>query len=63
LTTKELALTDGLNEKLSIASAACGLSSHEFVLAAVGAALETVAESDERLNRVFTAIDKREVPS
>ena len=63
MTTKELALSDGLNEKLSIASAACGLSSHEFVIAAVGAALATVAEEDERLDRVFTAIDSREVPA
>jgi hypothetical protein len=62
MTTKELALTDGQDAKLSIASAACGLSSHEFVLAAVDTALAVCAESDERLDRVFTAIDKRDVP-
>ena len=63
MTTKELALSDGQDAKLSIASAAYGISSNEFVLAAVDTALAVCAEDDERLDRVFTAIDKREAPA
>jgi hypothetical protein len=60
--TTDLTLSEGMNAKLAIASAAYGLGSHEFILAAVDTALAVCAESDERLDRVFTAIDKREVP-
>jgi hypothetical protein len=59
-TTKELRLSDGLTTKLSVASAAYGMSSHDFILAAVEAALETCAENDEPLARVLAYVDERE---
>ena len=61
--TTDLALSEGMNTKLAIASAAVGLSSSEFIRAAVDTALMACAEADRRLDLAFTAIDKRDVPS
>lgn len=46
-----------MDRKVNVASAACGLSSGEFVRAAVQAALQTMAYRDKMLRTQFAWID------
>jgi len=47
-----------IRHKLNVASAAAGLSGHEYILAAISAALMSHAEHDVGLAMVFSGLDK-----
>jgi predicted DNA-binding protein len=53
-------LDDGLYKRTNLAAARLGLSSSEFIRSAMWAALETFAENDPVMARVFLAMDELE---